>query len=271
MSEVSGAKPKKESVWLKGFMSLAFLEGLASIYAILSIPGDPKNAFLLGFSLSRLAILFVLLVTLGILAFLFFRRTKVNSTLTNLLKSDVFLSIVTAIGLIAAILLWITIWLPSKHFGDNEDVFLRLKPLLIYLELVGVQFFILIKIITNSFSTVNNHFRSVFKALVISCLVLLGTWVLISISRVGLVLDTAYWNVPGIPLATFQIFAVSLAIIVIMLFFYRSKRSIGGPVQIALGIIIPLAIFLVTVQVWGSTPMLKHFFSLEPTPPNYQP
>ena len=105
----------------------------------------------------------------------------------------------------------------------------------------------------------------------ISCLVLLGTWVFISISRIGLVMDTAYWNVPGIPLATFQIFGVTLAIIIIMFFFYRSRRSISRPSQIALGIIIPLAIFLVTVQVWGSTPMLKHYFSLEPTPPNFQP
>jgi len=271
MSELSGADTKMESVWLLCFMAISILEGLASIYAILSIPGDPKNAFLLGFSLSRLAILFVLLLILGILSYLSFRLTKVHSTVTNLIKSDVFLSVVTAIGIIAAILLWITIWLPSKHFGDNEDIYLRLKPLLIYFELIGVQFFIFIKILTNSFSIVSTHFRPVFKALVISCLVLLGTWVFISISRIGLVMDTAYWNVPGIPLATFQYLGVTLAIIVVMFFFYRSKRSISRPAQMLLGIIIPLAIFLVTVQVWGSTPMLKHYFSLEPTPPNFQP
>ena len=95
MSDVNGADTKKGSGWLLCFLAISILEGLASIYAILSIPGDPKNAFFLGFSLSRLAILFFLLLILGILVFLSFKLAKVHSTVTNLLKSDVFLSVVT--------------------------------------------------------------------------------------------------------------------------------------------------------------------------------
>jgi hypothetical protein len=68
-------------------LSHNLLEGLITIISIVSIPTDPKNAFLLGYSLSRLLILGVSFLVLGIQIILFVNIKKVLKTLERLFAS----------------------------------------------------------------------------------------------------------------------------------------------------------------------------------------
>lgn len=69
MSDSNRVEPNKNPRALRFFLVISIFEGFISLVLTLSIRPDPKNAFFLGFSLSRLAILFILLVILGALIF----------------------------------------------------------------------------------------------------------------------------------------------------------------------------------------------------------
>ena len=60
--------PKSQRKTVRWYFRLVLVEDLALFAALVSIPADPKNAWLLGMSPSRLAILaFVALMTLAAL------------------------------------------------------------------------------------------------------------------------------------------------------------------------------------------------------------
>ncbi len=249
---------------------VAVIEGIVSFFTTTTIPGDASNAFLFGFSKSRfLILLFLLLCLIGFLALFFFeeRIQKLFSTRFNSSKSN---KIITAIGIFSLFLLWVTIFIPTNNLNELEALFIRLRPTLIWAELLLLQFALWIKISKKTFSLSIGNPLIDLRTLLFTLLPLLLVWVFVSISKVGLVMNTAYWNVPGIPLSMIQFIGI-LLFLLFGLIFFSNKENSTLPSSKFLAILIPFIIYIAAVLIWGSTPMLKHFFSLQPTPPNFQP
>ena len=250
--------------------SFCVLEGFICFWASIIIPTENKNSLLFGFSLSRLVMLCCIILSLLFLIYLFFNRNRVFNFVGKRFSSEKSFRILTSLGIISFILLWITIFSPAENLFPYEAFFIRLKPSLIWYELILFQFVLWIKVIKNNHSKPSKSFFPDRRLGFLVSLILIAVWVLISATKIGLVKNTAFWNVPGIPITTIQMLGIILFIFIFLIFF-SSEQSKPGETSKFFKILIPLLIYLATVVIWGSTPMLKHFFSLNPTLPNLQP
>lgn len=250
---------------------LSIIAGIISTLVTLNIPSDSKNAVIFGLSTSRLAILLFHLILIICFVIAFFFEKPIQHFISTHFNSCNANKIITTIGIVSFFLLWVTIFTPTKNLLELEALFIRSKSLLIWLELILLQSTICVKIIKNTFST-SSFTEAVVapKALLWAFLPLLTLWGIISITKVGLVKDTAYWNVPGIPLSTIQFIGILLFLLLGLIFFHGQK-DVPLPAHKVFEILVPVLIYTSAVLIWGLTPMLKHFFSLQPTAPNWQP
>jgi hypothetical protein len=252
------------------FVILALLEGIVASYVTIEITADAKNAFAFGLSLKRIIIIFSQFLCILALLFLLYASRRVIKLFALRFNSDFSNRVVTALGIISIFLLWVTIFIPTKDLLQFEANFIRSKPTLIWLELMILQFSLWIKISKSTFNLQAVRFNVSNKTLALTFISLLLLWVIISVTKVGLVKDTAYWNVPGIPLSSIQFYGILLFLFLFMIF-YPQDSAKPNPFSKPLEWMIPLGIFAFAVLFWGFTPMFKHFFTLPVTPPNMQP
>ena len=126
------------------FLVAAIVEGLIVAVFILSIPGDPKNAFLFGYSKNRLLMLTAVLIILVGLLFILIRkqlRIGLNHWITDNRNLE---RVIPWVGGVAALLLWLTLFMPPYRFEELAASFTRLQPLLVWGELLFVQFALLV-------------------------------------------------------------------------------------------------------------------------------
>lgn len=261
----------KKELTLKILLLLSIIEGLYSIWATISIPADSKKSMLFGLSASRLSIIFVSIIVIIILIILLVKSRRIQNWCSTHFTSDKANRIITGMGILFILLLWITVCTPTKNLFPFEAIFIRLRPTLVWIELVILQFALFQKIATNSFSALDMKSIPGKKAVGLVLILLVGIWIFITSTKIGLVQTTAFWNVPGIPLSTFQFISIFLFIFIVLIFFSNNKEGTEKSLPKVLQILIPILVFGIAVFVWGSTPMLKHFFSLQPTQPNLQP
>jgi hypothetical protein len=261
----------KKELALKIVLLLSVIEGLCSIWATLAIPADSKKAFLFGLSASRLGIILVSIIGISVLIILLAKSRKIAEWSSTRFTSEKANRVITGLGILSIFLLWITIFTTTKNFFPFEAIFIRLRPTLAWVELVFLQFIIFQKIAINSFPTTDRQFQPAKKTFALIFLILVGIWIFITTTKIGLVQKTAFWNVPGIPLSGFQLISILIFIIFVLIFFSNHEGETEKVLPKAVRILFPILIFGIAVIVWGSTPMLKHFFSLQPTQPNLQP
>ncbi len=264
-------KSKQNINNIRVILALAVLEGVISILVTVLIPSDPKNAILLGFSLSRIAILFFSLVLLTILIILLIKPNPLKKLFEKFSKSKTLSYCVNYLVILSLFFLWVSIWIPVTYLGRFEASFVRIKPLIIWIVLILLQISLYYKISTRSFSNISKKSLFPKKPFFFFFICLIGLWAFITISKIGLVKDTAYWNAPGVPISGIQFFALLLFVILFHFVKYWPSRKTHSSLKQIMQILIPVTIYLATILIWGSTPMLKHYFSLEPTAPNFQP
>lgn len=250
-------------------MLISIAEGVIAFFTTINIPTGTDNPFLFGFSISRLLLLLIILVGIIGLLVVLINRHRLISLLTARHCTENCNKVVTAVAISAFIALWFLIFTPSKDFSDFEGLFVRSRPILIWLALVFLQTAIWIKLSHKSFRSAGKFSPNEIRSIAAVFLPLLLLWVVISTTKVGLVQETDYWNVPGIPISMIQLLGIGLFITLGMIFFSEGKHSSQSSKLLV--ILLPIAIYLVTILVWGFTPLIKHYFSLIPTPPIFQP
>ena len=145
-----------------------------------------------------------------------------------------------------------------------------MQPVAIALGLVVAQFWICLWLARDW-----HGLRSLLKKLIRPLLVFTGgilpLAVFIASTKIGLVKDTLYWNVAGIPFTGSQL--LFTLILTTLALIFLPGRSSGSPLGrfIRKYHLLPVTLYLVTVWFWGNTPLLRHFFSLELAPPSFQP
>lgn len=136
---------------LKYYFLLGALWGGISILIVLSIPGDPKNAWLFGFSKTRLVLLLGLLVVtvaLAGLGILFWRKQSWTQSVAQKLCwlslefGYLYPSLTLAFG--------VTVLIPYFYMFLTyplEGFYLRIFPIILFLTLLTVQTFIALTLI----------------------------------------------------------------------------------------------------------------------------
>lgn len=245
---------------LKKMLFLASLEFLALGLFWFSVPSSPDAAGFAGYSLTRLGLIGL---SLGLSAFMGFVAWKPPNSLASYLIRNaqqlvfpawLFL-LVTAIGLVV----------PGEFWGVYLGYFERVRPLLVIAGTLPAQ--ILLPTILRGIRLPDWSFRRAF-ILTLACFVVLV--VLIWGAGLGITPDPWFWNGAGMPLTMMQwlgiLFTASLGAWLVSLI-----RVHAGRHEWVFDAVISILLFVVTAWVWTQTPMLKHYFSLQPQSPAFQP
>src|SRR5690606_13436620 len=132
-------------------MLISIAEGVIAFFTTISIPTGTDNPFMFGFSISRLLLLLIILVGIIGLLVVLINHHRIISLLTARHCTENSNKVVTAVVISAFTALWFLIFTPSKDFSDFEGLFVRSRPILIWLALVFLQTAIWIKLSHKSF------------------------------------------------------------------------------------------------------------------------
>jgi dolichyl-phosphate-mannose-protein mannosyltransferase len=240
---------------LAWFFYLCATEGAVALAALLLIPSEGGSI-----SLARLILISILLAFCIFWLYLGSRPPQGIAKLARpaLIVTSALLSIV--LGVLFFLLRYFE---PDRFLSAYE----RLSPLLWYFLILLIQgsFFLL-------YLHAGFHVSGLFsyKPVYISALIAFGlllfTFLIVWLTRLGITPDPAYWGEPGVPISGWQ-FAVALiaGLMAFCVALYVSARP--------LDILLPLMIYLAAVAFWLSVPVnvLASSFYMPISPPSFQP
>lgn len=241
---------------LSWFFYLCAIEGAVALTALLLIPSEGGNL-----SFARLTLIGVLLAFCILWASLGFQPPR---ELHLRLTQPGFILLAALLSLTFGLLLFLLRYLDPDRF---LPIFERLSPLLWYFLILSIQITILLLYWSKGFYpeifSLNKHIY--LSALVAFCF-LLFLLILISLTRLGLTPDPAYWGEPGVPVLGWQFALVMLAGLLISCIGFSANTRI-------LDIFLPLAIYLAAVLLWLSVPanVLANSFYMPMGPPTFEP
>ena len=263
---------KKETIILG---VVGFVQFVAASIFTATISKD-SSSFLLGFSKARLALLgvmiFLALLCLACSYLSFFHWDKVKAFITRNEKKIFYTCISLFIG---TFIFFILVFNSPVILGKNYDAYFeRLFPLAassFLLMVEGVGFHLIKKSRQIDPQQSRNFLLCQNKPVGILTLILFAMLLVSYLSKFGLLLETRYWNVPGIPVGPQQFMLVF--ILFTILYFLHLKSPRIGKLLLDKKVIFLLAIivYFAAVIIWGNTPLERHFFSLVPAAPDFQP
>jgi hypothetical protein len=246
------------------FIVLALIEGLIALALMFTIPGERL-------SLARLFLAGILILILAGLTWLFIRARNVDWRI-HWLETDArprfFLGLIFAsalLSLTSGLLLFLL-----RYFSPETTAsyFVRARPLLIFLLLLGVQTCLWLAWLRNGFhpATLRNR-RGVFASAAVVFAVFIVIWLLILLTELGITKDPSYWAEPGVPILGWQLMLALLLGFGFLLFNLRRDLSPRADLLIA------GALWLLAFGLWMSVPLisLRHSFYAPIQPPYDQP
>jgi 4-amino-4-deoxy-L-arabinose transferase-like glycosyltransferase len=237
------------------FFYLCALEGAAAIAALFLIPSEGDRL-----SLARLTLISFLAVICVAWMYLGLHSPRGFDPFAR----PIFIAISAILALAFSLFLFLLRYFnPAGLFSTYQ----RLSPLLWYFLILSIQFSLFLLFSYRGFhpAALSSRKPIYLSALSAFCSLLL-IFLFISVTRLGLTPDPAYWSEPGVPLLGWQ-FALSLVSGVGVLLFTFSARTHK------LKAFLPLAIYLLAVGLWLSVPadVLANSFYMPINPPNFQP
>ena len=250
---------------------------LAGLVALARLPADPEKTLALGFSASRLALIFALLglalawAGLGLVAW----RTPGGAAWFEVARRprlwDAVLLAAPLLALAAQALLAI-LWGLSQH-GENFRYVAyaqRLQPVLDVLSLTGLLLFTWLAWLRRAELAAAHPLASalLWRAAVI-WLVFGGLAVFVAVTRIGITPElTGSWGKPAVPFLEWQVGLAWLLGSLLLLAEARAPaffRSASKHADVYIG----LAVWLGAALLWLSQPVQPAYFATPPRPPNY--
>ena len=253
---------------------LTFVSALITVGILFLIPSDPRNRLFLGLSLQRMLMLGSVSFV-GILSAVFavkaYRDISWSERVWHSLFENESFAMVIRWGAVAALVSgWIVFFMPLYRFGDFQDDFVRISPILIWLIFVSSLTFVIAWIEKYGFhwqyflSTLHTQ-TIVIKIVLISTTVFALIWVLIATTGIGLWVSDGYWYGAGVPILGLQIvfaFAIGMG----ALFLERSSFNAHLPSQTDL--LIFFMLWGITAFFWAGEPLRSSFFAPGPYLPD---
>jgi len=240
---------------LSWFFYLCAIEGAVALTALLLIPSEGGNL-----SLARLILISILLAFCILWMYLGFRPPHG----INKLARPAFIVTSALLSIVLGLLLFLLRYLDPDRFLSAYE---RLSPLLWYFLILLIQGSFLLLSLRRGFHPENlsSHKPVYLSGLSAFCL-LFFVFLFVSLTRLGITPDPAYWGEPGVAILGWQ-FAVALilGLAVFCVALYVSARTLDT--------LLPLTIYLVAVVLWLSVPVnvLANSFYMPISPPTFQP
>jgi len=269
-------KKSKVIFWLS---LVSIIEALISLAILLAIPADPKNAFLWGYSISRLSVAALFLIFIGLISYLSYsaaiKPAEIDYSLNSLLSSSKTRWITGAFLSVVTISAWVFLWLPSYRFGTQASVMERIFPIILWLGLVSFQALIVLMLWVEVLQPreIWQSLRSqgrLWGSTLLGMIVLLLGWV-IAYPMGILKQDDLYFNAPGAPITGMQLLGGWLFACLVLILIGLVKNRFPGEINQFwkhLDWALILLIWLVAAWVWIRTPMRSTFLAPGPYPPD---
>ena len=273
---------EKQKKILMGYFLLAAVEACLGIIYLLSIPSDPKNQWLWGYSLSRLIFLAGFLVPL-----LFMSVFALHVWRDKIWRNRIWGSILpkfraNLLGLSGfSLLLTIPILLtPLYRFGDWQPYIERLFPFIWYIIFLSLQTIISLNYQREymAWQDFANEIKKNRLALLFSIITLFGLillWGGITFTGIGIRGNWGLWREAGVPLLPSQILSTLIIIVawqIITPIVLRNKAISTSPfsdwVCQRKDVLISVGIWLLTFLLWTSPLLRESFFFPGPYPPS---
>lgn len=263
----------KNRRWVCFFAFLA-IQSLPILYWLASLPADPKNSLVLGFSLARLILMAAILVLAWILVAAAFisgkRESRLQSVFEERWHDGRFFRWLEGLALLVALLAWgFLAFLRSGVNGPDDPLYLRFKPLLAWLIALGIQFAVWMWVQGYGWHKERlSRFRSVFiiSGIVSGIFLVLG--LIMGFTGWGINPDIFMWGNPGVPLLAWQLWtalAAGFAFLTILVSYPVVRVN-----QRRLDWMISGGLFLLAVILWLAQPIPASFFTPKVRAPAFE-
>jgi len=272
----------RKTTLFKILFGITALEGLIALIWLLRIPGDPKSAWMFGFSVERIGMLFAIVAGSAVFIFLFFKTLVEEKWELKLVEKAqklasrpfVFNLVMVFAGLIAAAGIF-TFLLFLNELADElwQARLTRLIPVIFWATLTSFQIFILVPFFKGQQSQVEYSFhpdRDVWQTTGIILIPVFVIVLFISITRIGLD-PIGDWETIGVPLSFVQVVVAFFTALVSLIIGKKLLRVL--PKWLAgywKDILLAVIIWGVGIIAWQAVPMKPTFNAPKPGPPNYE-
>ena len=248
------------------YSSFVAISSILILSGILLSPSESGNTLWMGLSLPRLIFAFGLLI-----AFIFFTSIAIKASndegwaersLNHWFSRDPFSKGVAWLSCISFGLGWIGCFLPSYRAGIFVNYWLRIRPAMIFILIVGLATLTVFVIRQGKLSIREIRTSRAFHlslALFLGCLLILG---IMLASGFGVHSAEDFWYGAGVPILASQLIG---AIIGGIIFLQAEKKWNWGRSDF----IIFLLIYTVTAILWVREPLQGSFLFPGPYPPNH--
>ncbi|MBI5842844.1 MAG: glycosyltransferase family 39 protein [Chloroflexi bacterium] len=257
--------PKKTSevfacLWPWFFFAAAF-ESLLFAGMLFSVPSES------GLSLARFALLAILLLAF-VASIIFGLRARHDTVSLDLLPRTPLVISSTLLSLTSSLVLFLLRYLNPERL---LPVYERLSPLLWFFLVFGIQSAIFLLILQNGFHPQELTKRKpIYVSAGFAFIALLLVFLFVSLTKLGITKDTAYWGEPGVAILGWHFI---LAIILGFFTLLNQLRFTNHESSRLFNIFLPLAIWLTASILWLSVPweVLQNSFYAPITPPANTP
>jgi len=259
-------KPRNSVFFWPLFFLITALEAAASLLALVNIPSEGDGLFL-GFTITRWALIVPLLVVMtgcAVVAYLSWRKPDFRAHWLNtdirpgfyksLTATFPLLATVAAIG--AFLMRW---WDPERLLPFFE----RIWPLLAFVIIFSLQSTLWLLIVRHGIHKANFASR---KPALVAFVILLLIFGFVSLTKLGITPDPAYWGEPGVPIQGWQL---GLAFLSGASFLALSLLPVFKSTPRWADFILGVLIWALAVGIWLSVPnsVLKNSFYFPIDPP----
>jgi hypothetical protein len=267
-------------VLMRLWLFMTMIEALIAALILVSTPGDPANAFLLGLSKDRWLLLSSLLSVVAITGFLTVRywrknprRDRAAALVVNLLENGAFYYGLIVLSLASILVLSQLIYFSTVVSDPYVAGYMeRLRPLLILGLAISFQSFWILPLMRYGLPVGQ---KIIEKKVLVASLAFFGILLLfggvVAISGVGITPDQIGWDAPGVPVLIYQ---VGLAWIsgLVFLGIRTAFMKIGAQDrrEMFLDILVSLVLWGLAMVFWAREPLVPAFFNPDPRAPNYE-
>jgi len=254
------------------FLLTLSLYPLAALIALGLIPGDAKNALLLGLSLQRLLLMLIALV--GFLAtaipavLLKYRPAVWQRQLAPLGRRLLYSRWMAGLAVLLALQGLIAVFLPAYWFGTGHAYYDRLRPILLWLGAAGFQITLAVQLNRHSWNGAafwrelkSLHPLWSITAVAFTAMALL--WLLAAWTGWGARPDIL-WNEAAPPILAVQLASSLLAAVLVGALLRRIEPARRRRAEWA----VAFALWALAAFIWIQEPMPRSYFAPGPYPPN---
>ena len=254
---------------------LSFIEGMIAFVWLASFPTDSQAGQLIFSPFRLISLIGILVISCSCMAVFVnsLSETRANKTIERItnLRARILLSF---LSISISLAIWVSILFKEQWlFYISEAAYIRLIPIALWMLLLCLQMGWLLLTPDLNKNILTDAPKSVWKPALILLGIFLAVWILISMSRIGLVHDNVglSWGPPGTPISFAQVnlgFAISL-VLMFAVYIIRSRfPDIHSHWSSFQDIIIFIGLWVLAVVLWWNQPMSPTHFAPAPVAPN---